>query len=77
MAEGTTGRGGVRTGAVVNRQDENPGKVHELVIDVEDCRLVYGVLSIGDFMGMENKPFAMPLKTFEFHAAERKLIPAL
>jgi hypothetical protein len=32
------------------------------------ARLVYVVLSIGDFLGMVNKPFATPWKAFEFHA---------
>ena len=59
---------------MVNRQDENLGKIHELVIDAEDGRLVYVVLSIGGFMGMGNKLFAMPWKAFEFHATENKLI---
>ena len=40
---------------MVNRRDENLGKIHELVIDVKDGRLVYVVLSIGDFPGMVNK----------------------
>jgi hypothetical protein len=28
------------------------------------------MVSIGGFMGMGNKLFAMPLKAFEFHATE-------
>ena len=59
---------------MVNRQDENPGKIHKLVIDAGDCRLVYVVLSIGGFMGMGNKLFAMPWEAFEFSATENKLI---
>jgi sporulation protein YlmC with PRC-barrel domain len=39
--------------------DENLGKIHELVIDVKDGRLVYVVLSIGDFLGMVNKPVCL------------------
>jgi len=50
---------------VVNRQDENLGNIHELVIDVKDGRLVYVVLSIGDLPGMVNKLFALPWKAFE------------
>ena len=33
--------------AVVNRQDESLGKIHELVIDAKDGRLAYAVLSFG------------------------------
>jgi len=60
--------------AVVNRQDENLGKIHELVIDAKSGRLAYAVLSFGGFMGMGNKLFALPWSAFEFAATENKLI---
>jgi len=60
--------------AVINRQNENLGKIHELVIDAQDGRLAYAVLSFGGFMGMGNKLFAMPWKAFEFAKTENKLI---
>ena len=53
---------------MVNQQDKNPGKIQELVIGVKDGRLVYVVLSIGGFLGMVNKLFALPWKAFQFHA---------
>jgi hypothetical protein len=60
--------------AVENRQKENLGKIHELVIDAKEGRLAYAVLSFGGFMGMGNKLFAMPWKAFEFSNTENKLI---
>ena len=60
--------------AVVNRQDENLGKIHELVFDAQDGRLAYAVLSFGGFMGMGNKLFAMPWNAFEFAKTENKLV---
>jgi len=60
--------------AVVNRQNENLGKIHELVIDAKEGRLAYAVLSFGGFMGMGNKLFALPWKAFEFASTENKLI---
>ena len=60
--------------AVVNRQNENLGKIHELVIDAKEGRLAYAVLSFGGFMGMGNKLFALPWKAFEFANTENKLI---
>jgi hypothetical protein len=48
-----------------------------LVIDAEDGLLAYAVLSLGGFLGMGNKLFAMPWKAFEFHATDRKLIIAV
>lgn len=60
--------------AVVNRQNEDLGKIHELVIDAKEGRLAYAVLSFGGFMGMGNKLFALPWKAFEFSTTENKLI---
>jgi sporulation protein YlmC with PRC-barrel domain len=59
---------------VENRQKENLGKIHELVIDAKEGRVAYAVLSFGGFMGMGNKLFAMPWKAFEFSSTENKLI---
>ena len=59
---------------VVNRQNEDLGKIHELVIDAKAGRLAYAVLSSGGFMGMGNKLFAMPWQAFEFASTENKLV---
>jgi sporulation protein YlmC with PRC-barrel domain len=56
---------------VVNRQYEDLGKVHELVIDAKEGRIAYAVLSFGGFMGMGNKLFAMPWSAFEFAKHEK------
>jgi hypothetical protein len=60
--------------AVVNRHQEDLGKIHELVIDAKEGRLAYAVLSFGGFMGMGNKLFALPWRAFEFSKTENKLI---
>jgi sporulation protein YlmC with PRC-barrel domain len=60
--------------AVINRQNEDLGKIHELVIDAKDGRMAYAVLSFGGFMGMGNKLFAIPWNAFEFAKTENKLI---
>jgi len=44
---------------VVNRQNENVGKIHKLVIDARNNRIFYAVLYFGGFLGMGNKLFAM------------------
>ncbi len=59
---------------VVNRQGENVGKIHELVIDAEKNRVAYAVLSFGGFLGMGSKLFATPWDAFAFSATENKLI---
>lgn len=60
--------------AVINKQNEDLGKIHDLVIDAKEGRVAYAVLSFGGFMGMGNKLFAMPWKAFEFSTTEDKLI---
>lgn len=60
--------------SVINRQDEDLGKIHELVFDAQSGRLAYAVLSFGGFMGMGNKLFALPWGSLEFSATENKLI---
>ena len=60
--------------AVINRQKESLGKVHELVFDTERGSMAYVVLSFGGFMGMGNKLFAIPWQAFEFSTTEYKLI---
>lgn len=59
---------------VVNRQSENVGKIHELVIDAKMDRITYAVFSSGGFPGMGNKLFAIPWGAFEFSVSENKLI---
>ena len=54
--------------AVVNRQDDKLGKIHELVIDAGAGRLAYAVLAAS------GKYFAMPWQSFEFSNTENKLI---
>ena len=60
--------------AVVNRQNEDLGKIHELVIDAKEGCIAYAVLSFGGFMGMGNKLFAIPWKAFEFAKPEHTLL---
>jgi len=59
---------------VVNRQYEDLGKIHELVIDAKKGCMAYAVLSFGGFLGMGNKLFAIPWSAFEFAKPENSLI---
>jgi sporulation protein YlmC with PRC-barrel domain len=60
--------------SVINRDGEDLGKIHELVIDAQSGRMAYAVLSFGGFLGMGSKLFAMPWGAFEFSATEDKLV---
>lgn len=59
---------------VYNRQYEDLGKIHELVIAAKEGYIAYAVLSFGGFMGMGNKLFAIPWKAFEFVKPEHALL---
>jgi sporulation protein YlmC with PRC-barrel domain len=45
---------------VRNPQDENLGKLDEIVVDPDSGRILYGVLSFGGFLGLGDKLFAVP-----------------
>lgn len=60
--------------SVVNRHNEDLGKIHELVIDAKEGHVAYAVLASGGFLGMGNRLFAMPWNAFEFASTEHKLI---
>ena len=39
---------------------EHLGKIEDLMIDLENGRVAYAVLSFGEFMDLGNKLFAVP-----------------
>jgi sporulation protein YlmC with PRC-barrel domain len=45
---------------VLNRAGEQLGSLKELVVDLEDGRIAYAVLSFGGFLGRGDKFFAIP-----------------
>jgi len=46
--------------SVVNLMNENLGSIEEFMIDLEDGRIGYCVLSFGGVLGLGNKLFAVP-----------------
>jgi sporulation protein YlmC with PRC-barrel domain len=45
---------------VVNRQDETLGKIDDVMLDVEQGRIAYAVMSAGGLLGVGEKLFALP-----------------
>ncbi len=45
---------------VINAAGEDLGKIEELMIDLENGRIAYAVLSFGGFLGLADKLFAIP-----------------
>jgi sporulation protein YlmC with PRC-barrel domain len=48
---------------VKNKQGEEIGEIEELVINSQDGRIAYAVLSFGGFLGMGDKLFTIPWKS--------------
>jgi hypothetical protein len=62
---------------VVNPAKESLGKIEDLMIDLENDRISYAVLSFGGFLGMGNKWFAIPWRALELKLYENTLIITL
>ena len=59
---------------VVNAQNEDLGKIEDLVIDARSGRIVYAVLSFGGFLGMGDKYFAIPWNAFQLDLSEKRAV---
>jgi hypothetical protein len=59
---------------VVNAQNEDLGKIEDLVIDAGAGRIAYAVLSFGGFLGMGDKYFAIPWNAFRFNLTEKHAV---
>jgi sporulation protein YlmC with PRC-barrel domain len=59
---------------VVNRAGEDLGKIEELMIDLQDGRVAYAVLSFGGLLGMGDKLFAIPWKAFSLRLHEHAFL---
>ena len=59
---------------VLNRAGEQLGTLKELVIDLEDGRVAYAVLSFGGFMGMGDKFFAIPWEALMLNAKDHTFV---
>jgi hypothetical protein len=59
---------------VVNLKNENLGKIEDLVIEPEDGRVTFGILSFGGFLGMGEKLFAVPLQMMRTSTEDRTFV---
>src|SRR5256885_1294665 len=57
--------------SVVNQQNQDLGKIEDLVIDAGSGRIAYAVLSFGGFLGLGDKYFAIPWQAFRFDLADK------
>jgi sporulation protein YlmC with PRC-barrel domain len=55
---------------VENAQGEDLGQIEDLMLDPQDGRVAYAVLSFGGFLGLGEKYFAVPWKALQAKAGE-------
>ena len=60
--------------SVVNGAGEDLGEIKAIMLDVEDGRVAYAVLSFGGFLGMGNKLFAIPWSALTLDAGEKRFV---
>ena len=56
---------------VKNAQGENLGHVKDIMLDTENNRVAYYVLSFGGLLGMGNKLFAIPPEAMKLNTDEK------
>jgi sporulation protein YlmC with PRC-barrel domain len=59
---------------VKNPAGEDLGKVTEIMIDVDQGRVAYAVLSFGGFLGLGDKLFAIPWEALDLDTHDHKFI---
>ena len=59
---------------VVNGAGEDLGKIEEIMLDVDDNRIAYAVLSFGGFLGFGDKLFAVPWNALELDADNKRFV---
>ena len=59
---------------VVNRKGEDLGKIEDFMLDPEQGRVGYAVLSFGGFLGMGDKLFAVPMQALKLSREDKWFI---
>ena len=59
---------------VVNEAGENLGELEEIMLDLNNGRVAYAVLSFGGLMGLGDKFFAVPWQAFTLNQNREELI---
>jgi len=59
---------------VTNSAGEDMGKVEELMLDFEEGRISYAVISFGGFLGINDKYFAIPWGLLRVDTDNEKII---
>ena len=62
--------GTIKTDRVVDTAGEDLGRIEEIMIDLDNGRVAYAVMSFGGFLGMSDKLFAIPLQALKLRPHE-------
>ena len=59
---------------VYNHKDEDLGDIKEIMLDMNTGRVAYAVLSVGGFLGIADKLFAVPWSALKLDTANKRFI---
>lgn len=59
---------------VMNLQDETVGTVKDIMLDLDSGQIAYVVLSVGGFLGMGDRLFAIPWNAVKVDGARHALV---
>ena len=59
---------------VLNPKGENLGKLEDIVIEPEDGRVSFGIVSFGGFLGVGERLYAVPLQAMKTSPEERAFV---
>lgn len=59
---------------VKNNSGEDLGKIEEIMIDIDNGRIAYAVLSFGGFLGIGEKLFAVPWDTLRVDMENKEFV---
>lgn len=78
MSTATTGKvlsaGTLKGDKVVDEKGEQLGTLEELMFDMDRGTIAYAVVSVGGFLGMGDKLFAIPWSALRVDTEEKRLI---
>lgn len=60
--------------AVVDAEGEDLGQIEDFMIDLQNGRVDYTVLSFGGFLGMVGKLFAVPFELLDFDLENERVL---
>ncbi len=61
---------GAKGANVVNVKEEKLGKIEEIMLDVEHGKIAYIVISFGNWLGTNNKLFAVPWESLKYNRGD-------